>query len=402
MPTIDLPTLFQLSTALFGLMAAMFFVTWTQDRRIHRPMLHWAAAYAMGIPACVLLALRGEIAPWLSIGLANVAVLVGFGQLLAGTLVFEGRRPHPILAFGGAALWILANQTTAIGGDFSTRVVFMSLLIFAHAAAASLLLWQGRRVEPLPTRRLAVGVLAVVAVTHLARILLTFGDPVQESFAALGRGWTAFISLQILLQTVLLGYALMALVKERGEFRQRMVAEIDSLTGVFTRRTFLDKASLRLAARRDRGALLIFDLDRFKAINDTHGHPAGDRVLVVFAEVVAGVVGPDDVVGRLGGEEFAVFLADADFVAAWRIADEVRRSFAGRDIRHGGRPIAATVSVGVAAVPLIEPDLARLLASADAGLYAAKHSGRDRVGAEGSADRPRPPPTSAVRQRRLP
>ena len=379
MPVIDLPTLFLVSTALFVLMATMFFVTWRQDPENNGAMAHWAAAHLLGAPACVLLALRGEIAGWMSIGVANLLVIGAYGMFLSGALAFEGRRGRLPALLVGPLLWLAATQVPAIWGSFSVRVVVVSLLISAHVAISAEVIRRGRRREPLPTRSLVVGVLALIAVAHLARIALSFGAPPTESFAVLGRGWTAFVAVQILMQSVLLGYALLALVKERAEVRQRRRAETDALTGVLTRRAFRDRAAERLAADPRRGAVLIFDLDRFKTINDTHGHLAGDRVLSDFAAVVRRRLGADDVFGRWGGEEFALFAADADLAAAWRLADEIRRAFAELGIRHDDRAIAATVSVGVAAVPLIEPDLDRLIASADAGLYLAKQTGRDRV-----------------------
>ena len=379
MPTIDLPTLFMLSTALFVLMAGMFFITWRQDPRGNAAMLHWTGAHLLGAPSCVLLALRGTVAPWMSIGVANGLVVIAFALLLSGALVFEGRRARPAVILGGAAVWAVATQLPLVWNDFSVRVVLISLLISGHVAAAAVVIWRGRTTDPLPTRRLVAGLLALVSLAHLARMALSFDAPPSESFAVLGSGWTAFIAMQILMQEVGLGYALLALVKERGEARQRQTAEVDSLTGAFTRRAFFERAEARLAASPSCGAVMIFDLDRFKSINDTHGHLVGDRVLADFARVVASRAGCDDVFGRVGGEEFILFMADADLAAAWRVAEDVRRDFAALDIHEGGRSVDATVSVGVAAVPLVEPDLDRLVASADAGLYAAKQSGRDRV-----------------------
>ena len=379
MPTIDLPTLFLVSTALFVLMAVMFFVTWRQDRTNNDAMLPWAAAHLLGAPACVLLALRGEIPGWVSIGIANVLVLTAFGLVVAGALTFEGRRVRPYLVLAGASAWLVATQIPFVWGNFSVRVVLISCMISAHGFAAAAIIWRGQAREPLPTRPLVATLFALAGAAHMARAGLAFQVPVSESFAVLGRGWAAFVALQILMQEVLLGYALLAMVKERAESRQRRAAEIDGLTGILTRRAFRDRAAARLAADPSRGAMLIFDLDRFKAINDTHGHGAGDRVLADFAEVVNARLGRDDVFGRYGGEEFALFLAEADITAAWRVAEDIRRDFAGLGIRHGGQAIAATVSIGVAAVPMIESNLDRLIASADAGLYLAKQAGRDRV-----------------------
>jgi diguanylate cyclase (GGDEF)-like protein len=379
MPRVDLPTFFMVSTALFILMAGMFFITWRQDRSANAAMLHWAVAHLLGAPACVLLALRGEVAAWLSIGVANLLVLVAFGLLLSGALTFEGRRGRAVAVAVPATVWIVLAQIPAVSGDFSARVILVSLMIFTLAASSAVVIWRGRHREPLPSRTIVAILLAFVASAHLSRLMLTASAPPSESFAVLGTGWTAFIAMQILLQEVVLGYALLSMVKERGEARQRQTAEVDSLTGVLTRRAFFARAAARLAADPSRGAVLIFDLDRFKAINDTHGHLVGDRVLADFAGVVSSRIGPRDVFGRFGGEEFVLFLADADFSAAWRVAEAVRRDFSGLEIRNGVRVVDATVSVGVSAVPLVEPDLDRLVASADAGLYAAKQSGRDRV-----------------------
>lgn len=388
MPTIDLPTLFMVSTALFVLMAVMFFVTWRQDRRNNDAMLNWAGAHLLGAPACVLLAMRGQIPGWISIGVANFIILVAFGLVVRGALAFEGRRMPPALVLVFPAAWVVATQIPFVWDDFSVRVTLLSLTIGSHGFAAAVILWRGQARDPLPTRPLVALLFAAAGAAHLARAGLAFNVPVSESFAALGRGWSAFVAIQILMQEVLLGYALLAMIKERAESRQRRTAEIDGLTGVLTRRAFRERTAARLAADPTVGAMLIFDLDRFKTINDTHGHVAGDRVLSEFADVVAGRLGPDDVFGRYGGEEFALFLRGADLTAAWRVAEDIRRSFADREIVHEGRPIEATVSVGVAAVPFVEPDLDRLVASADAGLYLAKQSGRDRVEVDASEGDP--------------
>ena len=378
-PKIDLPTLLMLSTALFCLMAVMFFVTWRQDRRANGAMLYWAAAHLLGAPACVLLALRGEISNVLSIGVANALILTAYGSLLAGALAFDERRFRMPAIFVTPSIWIVATASPAVWNHFPARVVLVSGMISLLVATTAAVMWHGRRREALPTRPMVAGLLAVLAVLHLSRLLLTFDVPASESFAALSRGWIAVVALQLLVQEVVLGYGLLSIVKERAEARQRAAAEIDSLTGALTRRAAFERAEARLCADRSRGAVLVFDLDRFKSINDTHGHLVGDRVLADFARVVVSRIGPRDVFGRFGGEEFIVFLADADLTTAWRIAEDIRHAFSTLDIHDADRTVVATVSVGVAAVPFVEPDLDRLVASADAGLYAAKQAGRDRV-----------------------
>jgi len=149
------------------------------------------------------------------------------------------------------------------------------------------------------------------------------------------------------------------------------MAERDPLTGLFNRRKFLADA---LAL--DGGyALILFDLDHFKAINDRHGHQAGDDVLVAVAGMLRGRLAPDAIPGRLGGEEFAVALPGATLDQARAVAEALRRHLAG--LRIGG-DISVTASFGVVG-GLAGDDLAGLMARADALLYEAKRSGRNRV-----------------------
>ena len=122
---------------------------------------------------------------------------------------------------------------------------------------------------------------------------------------------------------------------------------------------------------------LVFDLDRFKAINDQHGHATGDAVLQVFAKVARETLRATDIVGRLGGEEFVALLPSTALEAAVA-AERVRAALAATSIVTNGRSIAATVSIGIASGP---PTAAidMLIARADQALYRAKENGRNRV-----------------------
>lgn len=151
----------------------------------------------------------------------------------------------------------------------------------------------------------------------------------------------------------------------------------DPLTGVGNRRRF--DAELPAALADDRAtALCIVDLDHFKAVNDTYGHPAGDALLKQVAAVMQGAMRPGDSVYRIGGEEFALVLRHTTFADAVDVAERVRGTIAERafDI-DTAEPLRATASIGVAVA--VDVDAAKLTASADAALYAAKESGRNRV-----------------------
>jgi diguanylate cyclase (GGDEF)-like protein len=188
------------------------------------------------------------------------------------------------------------------------------------------------------------------------------------------------IAFQAMFTTFCLPFLRVAMTKERAELEQRNAALTDSLTGVANRRAFFERGTALLEgalADRSSTALLLFDLDRFKEVNDTSGHQAGDRVLQVFCELVAGAIRPGDLFGRLGGEEFACLLADASMAHAVRTAEFMRRAFAATELP--GLTVSPTVSIGVAMAGESGRSLSALLASADRALYRAKTEGRNRV-----------------------
>ena len=168
--------------------------------------------------------------------------------------------------------------------------------------------------------------------------------------------------------------------KERAELEQRKAALTDSLTGIANRRAFFDRGvpllEKALADRRS-AALLLFDLDRFKNVNDTAGHQVGDIVLKAFCELIVSSITSRDLFGRLGGEEFACLVADVSMTQALQIAERLRREFA--EMEFPGLEENATVSVGVAMGSEAGRGLTALLATADRALYRAKADGRNRV-----------------------
>lgn len=161
--------------------------------------------------------------------------------------------------------------------------------------------------------------------------------------------------------------------------RLQHLAAHDPLTGLANRAQLRSQACLAAAAARRHGhtaALLLLDLDDFKGINDTHGHPVGDRVLQVVAERLREAVRTDDVVARLGGDEFAVLLPYVESpVDALRVADKLLIAL-GRPVRVEGLELAIGASVGVACCPQDAQDADALLRAADLALYAAKGGGR--------------------------
>ena len=125
--------------------------------------------------------------------------------------------------------------------------------------------------------------------------------------------------------------------------------------------------------------MLLFDADDFKKINDTHGHLVGDRVLARIAEVTRAHVRKGDLVARYGGEEFAVLLPDTQAAEALEVAERIHQEIHGNPVTHAGKPIVATVSMGVVTLEVDHQTLDELLAKADGALYRAKSGGKNRI-----------------------
>jgi diguanylate cyclase (GGDEF)-like protein/PAS domain S-box-containing protein len=156
----------------------------------------------------------------------------------------------------------------------------------------------------------------------------------------------------------------------------------DHLTGVANRRGFFHAVELELgrARRHPRPMVLaLFDLDHFKRVNDTHGHPVGDAVLRAFAETLRSTFRAVDVVARLGGEEFAVLLPSTDVAQACAVARRLLAAVAGLTVRVEGAAVTFTVSAGIVAWEPQAGGIDELLKRADRALYAAKAAGRNRV-----------------------
>ncbi len=164
------------------------------------------------------------------------------------------------------------------------------------------------------------------------------------------------------------------------ETRLKALATTDPLTGLANRARYFGVAErqVRSAARSGRSlGVLMIDIDRFKAINDTHGHQVGDRALRRCADALRHGLGDRNLLARLGGEEFAALLPDCGLAEAAGLAEALRAAVAGLEFEDGGLRI--TVSIGVAELHAGEADIAHAMTRADRALYDAKEAGRDRV-----------------------
>ncbi len=374
---LDTPTLFLMTSVVTFVVGVLFLLSWSQARDTGALAI-WGIAHIVGAGASALLGLRTVISDDLSIGLANALLLCGYGLTWSGVRAFEGRSPAYLLGLAGSAVWSGACLVPSFYGSLPARVALASSLAGLFCALSAIEIWRGRG-EVLVSRYSAIVIMAAYAVLYWARVPLVAVLPLPRDMRSLDSPWFAVICFTATLFTIAVAFVFMALTKERAEHQQRLAAETDLLTGLPNRRAFVARASVDLADRRQSVALLLFDLDHFKAINDTYGHAVGDGVLIAFGHAAGAVLPPGARLGRMGGEEFACILPGLDTAAAVAVAERVRVTVA--DVALADYPrLYMRVSVGVAVRrPGGAAILDDLLRRADAALYHAKQTGRNRV-----------------------
>ncbi|MCZ8548496.1 GGDEF domain-containing protein, partial [Mesorhizobium qingshengii] len=257
------------------------------------------------------------------------------------------------------------------------QLAIVATLFFISA----FVLWRGRHETlaarlPLAVLMFLHGLTNTVGLTEqVLRQSLPSGVP---SFSQ----WFGLIHIESMVYFIGTALFMVAMLKERSEARHKIASLTDPLTGLSNRRAFFFASDRMLERCRRTGApctLLAVDLDRFKAVNDTFGHGVGDTVLRVFAEVARKQLRSFDIVGRLGGEEFAVLLPRTHSREAAQIANRLREAFSSSANQVNDQDVHATLSIGVAVVLGGETTISEALERADAALYHAKLNGRDRV-----------------------
>ncbi|SFU91269.1 diguanylate cyclase (GGDEF) domain-containing protein [Methylobacterium sp. 174MFSha1.1] len=354
--------------------ATMLWERQAQPRRA-RELGIWAGAFLAFAAGLVMAINRTALPGVLGSALANLLIVSGYLMILHGVALLDGRArlrlPLAVLA-GLALLWITV-------GVRAPGMLWNYLGSLPIALACGLTAWrllQSRTARSLRARQVAVAVAGGHALFYLVR-----GVATPALVAIFGEGLLPVFGKVTMYEGVLYSVAmpmgLIALVREEAQAQAVAASRTDHLTGLQNRHGFFEDGERLLAERP--AALLAFDLDHFKAINDRHGHAAGDVVLRLFADTARRAAGPDALVARLGGEEFAALLPGLDVAAARQVGEGVARRFAEAALDRAGPGIPATVSIGLAAARTESRDLPTLLSAADRALYRAKAAGRNRL-----------------------
>jgi diguanylate cyclase (GGDEF)-like protein len=363
-------------TAISG---AFLVFAWLQNREAVGT-LWWAAGNLVLAAAVPMVASRDLVFGVPSTTVGILLLNVSPALIWAAARSSNGRKPHFTGVAAGAVIWLLAFAMPIIRHSPQTQMTLNLVVVAFYFFAAANEFWLGRT-ERLKARWPLVVLLVLHGLFFLAGTAeAAAGRMSIDGTLALG-SWLGLIHFETLVFVIGTGIFTVAMARERAEQRYMAAARIDALTGMSNRRAFMETAEELLKAyptEKRPLSLIMFDLDRFKSVNDSFGHAAGDAVLKRFADVARSSLRGSDILGRPGGEEFAVLLPGSNKAAAVVVAERIRIGFAEACRVVDDRVINATVSAGVtSALPTSTID--SLMATADEALYRAKAEGRNRV-----------------------
>lgn len=376
----DLRTLWYLTLATLLVGATM--TLW--ERRAaplrSRELGFWAAGFFTLAAGCFVGLMRGYLPGNTGPALTNITMLLGYLIVLQGVVTID--RPYNLL--WTAATLGAAAVVWAVGGLPMTDMFWhyvSALPIGIISGLTAITLQRSAALRGLRSKNLAVAVFAFHGAFYLARAIL-----MPMAVAAFGREMLPYFAATTMLEgslyAVAMPMALIALVREEYQVSLLERSRTDDLTGLTNRRGFFERGGDAVKIAKDQGiaiSLLAFDLDHFKAINDRHGHAIGDRVLQAFADAATRAAGPEAVIARLGGEEFALLLTGEDIERAREIGELIACGFSENAQAIEALQINPTVSIGVAEAKASTFELYALLDAADRALYRAKSLGRNRI-----------------------
>jgi diguanylate cyclase (GGDEF)-like protein len=345
---------------------------------------HWGVFLLLLSTGLLLAGLRSEPRTWWAYNGANLITLIGFAVMRRGTERFMRVRPRDIeqlvmlVVIGGAIVLVDQGPTGSswriVLSYAGQGYVMARLMMTVRVALRAEFGRAAYRAVVIP------GAIIAALLAWLAlRQAIALSAP-QEMHADTGANVGLMVT--YLLGSALFNFGFMVLLTQRLVVRLHRASRRDALTGLYNRGA-IDSAlrhQWELAARSgETFAVLLIDVDRFKRINDEHGHAVGDRVLTHIASVIEAEARQADSVGRYGGEEFLIVAPQSDLAGALLAAERLRAKMEAEPIHARASELRVTLSIGVAARRGDDANIEAVLARADRALYRAKDAGRNRV-----------------------
>jgi diguanylate cyclase (GGDEF)-like protein len=348
-------------------------------RPLREGLGEWTASLLVRAIACGVVALTGPAPGALAVGSAFFALAITLQ--VAALLALD--RKHLETWLYGLVVATVAVPMALLESEPANAAVFGALLLGTLFAAAAAIAGHLAALRHTRARPVLLASWLVAAYAFLQR---GFGAAFSADGILAFQAPTGFASIEwlaVFAAAVAGTLAFLMLHQERAEAEVRRLSMMDALTGAYNRSTFHEVAERELA-RAKRAAqplsMVLFDIDHFGAINEKHGHLAGDEVLARFAERVRSALRQEDMLVRFGGEAFLVLLPDVPGPGAVVVAGRIRRRVAESALQAAGREFDLTVSLGVSALLDEGPEsVETLLERAGSALALAKQRGRNRV-----------------------
>jgi len=380
----DVRTAMLMAAGITTMLALCLAVTLRRYRApVGQATMLWIRGTVLQALAWIALSLRGEVPDLVSVLIGNLLICLAYAEYPRALRALHGDA-GPWYLPPAIAVWVLLpvvfytwiTPSVPMRTVTTSAVVLILLLLAVREAVCT-------SPRPWPTsHRITAVTFLVGAAILLVRIVFeaTNSQPLTSGIADTPMQSLTFGYLTLAPVIATFGFVLMCSETTRAELEK--LAATDPLTGVLNRRMLEQLAHSHIAHATRHGhalSVLLLDADRFKDINDAHGHDIGDMVLQSIVRVVQKQLRPGDLIGRLGGEEFVVILSETDAVEATQVAERLRGAVSNLELTEGGEPLALSISIGVATLGDHGPDFPELLRRADRAMYLAKRGGRNQV-----------------------
>lgn len=370
-------TLFAANAVILFVMAGALFLA--GRKRDNEPYWRswWQANVLLGA-ALIVYIIEARLPSLLIATVPNGLLIAGFGLRWCAARQFGGREAPPAFVWGPALLFVVLCMVPAVAGSYGTVYICANIALALLSGVTAWEFWRDRG-DRLPSRYGLVAAYAIMGASFAVRIGQGVIDGTKFGYhLPLDAMLTVHLAIALFYTTASGAFAL-SIAYEHSAAGLAHAASHDPLTGLLNRRAF-NHAMRRLAAGGSGPlSLLLVDIDHFKQINDRYGHAAGDAALRACADICRNCLGSDDVIARIGGEEFAIVLPGMGPRRAHALTERLCHAVRSTPVAFESHHIHMTISIGLCHAAASGFDLDEMMRKADSGLYRAKKAGRNRI-----------------------